>query len=65
MRRLAALAALAAGLTHAADHRVQVEAPEEWQALLGSLGLEATAEPAQFRIVVAGFASTDGPILVN
>jgi hypothetical protein len=66
MRRLAALLALAAGLTQAADWRVQVGDPEQWRALLGSLGLEATAEAAQFRIVVgdseqaraAGFAPT-------
>ena len=61
MRRAAALAAVAAVLLPAADFRVQVAEPERWRKLLASLGLEATAEPAQFRIVVgdgAGFAPT-------
>lgn len=61
MRRLAALAALAAALAPGADFRVQVEEPEQWRALLGSLGLEPTTEPAQFRIAIgnqAGFVPT-------
>ena len=63
--RLASLAALASAAS-ASGFRVQVDDPTQWQALLRSVGLEATAEPSPLRIVVgeseaaraAGFAPT-------
>jgi hypothetical protein len=70
MRRVGALLALwCVALAAAPSHRVQVAEPERWQALLGTLGLEATTEAAPFRIVVGsderlGVAATDETLRV-
>ena len=65
VKRLTAVFALAS-LAPASSFRVQVDEPKQWEALLRSVGLEATVEPADVRIVVgdseaaraAGFAPT-------
>ena len=56
----------------AADFRVQVPEPDAWQPVLSAVGVEATAEPARFRIVVGdsqaarqlGFTTSDEAVRV-
>ena len=59
MRRLLATALLCTGFASAErrpDFLVQTPGPERWQALLGSLGLKATAAEAPYRIVIGDSA---------
>ena len=50
--RLLAAALTAAIALYASDLRVQAEDPDQWRALLASVGLESGAETADFRIVI-------------
>lgn len=55
MGRVCALLALwCVSLGAEPSHRVQVAEPEAWRPLLATVGLEATADKAPFRIVVGG-----------